>query len=308
VGRHLRLPSLADVDPRGSTPWRETPVTVERWTELTGDDAKTQVRTLGIAGPVLELSDGTLVAGNHGNFTGDRVPMEGFVATRGEKWFKYRTYLLASTDGGESWRYRATVAYDGSTGQESFCEPGIAEVGNRELVAVMRTGRFAPMHQARSLDGGLTWGKPESLHIHGLAPQLALLSNGVLACSFGWRPFKRQRVGGGFPYEGALRDYRARYQGDVGIDDPSAAAGDYVMFSVDGGRTWTKPRRIALPLTVGYTWLAPAGPDSLLVLSQRITMPGESEATVARRWEHDWAEWGDRARRILEGRLIVVRR
>ena len=57
----------------------------------------------------------------------------------------------------------------------------------------------------------------------------------------------------------AAEDYRRRYQNEVGIEDPSSAAGDYVMFSMNKGQTWTKPVRIAEPLTVGYTQLAATG-------------------------------------------------
>ena len=273
-----------------------------------GPHAKEEVLTPKIYGPVLELAEGTLLAASYGNFVGDTVPMEGFLPTKGEKWFKYRTYLLASRDRGESWSYLSTVAYDGESGQESFCEPWLVELGRGELLAVMRTGRFAPMYQTRSLDGGKTWGKPESLHTLGLFPQLELLSNGVLVCSFGWRPTKNQVVGAGAPAELALQNYFRRYRDEVGIADPSAAAGDYVMFSVDKGRTWTKPRQIARPLTRGYTALAPLGPDSCLVVSRRVVIPGESEASVARKWGEEWARWSEKSEVALEARRITVGR
>lgn len=211
---------------------------------------------------------------------------------------------MASTDQGASWKYRSTIAYDAKTGQESFCEPGLADLGNGELLVVMRTGRYAPMYQARSKDGGKTWGKPESLHTLGLEPKLALLPNGVLVCSFGWRPLKIQ-PGVGQPYAEALQDYQKRYRNSVGIEDPSAAAGDYVMFSLDNGHTWNKPRRIARPITVGYTWLAPSGADSCVVFSQRIVLPGESEASLAYKWEKEWDF--EKARRVLEARRITVK-
>lgn len=282
-------------------------LTLTQWAPSTGDDGKFEQTAPGIGGPMIELADGTLLVATYGNFVGDLVPIEGFVATKGEKWFRYRTYLLASTDRGASWKYRATIAYDGKSGQESFCEPGLVDLGNGELLAVMRTGRCAPMYLARSTDRGMTWGKPESLHTLGLAPNLALLPNGTLVCSSGWRPAKNEVVGGGQPAQIALEDYRRRYQSEVGISDPSAAAGDYVMFSRDKGHTWTKPRRIALPITIGYTWLAPSGTDSCVVFSQRIVIPGESESSVASKYMTDWARWRSKARRVLEARLITVK-
>ncbi|MBM3801774.1 MAG: exo-alpha-sialidase [Acidimicrobiia bacterium] len=310
AGKRRILKRLEDLEsPASPQPrWDDVELSVPEWAPMTGDDAKTKVETLTISGPMLELADGTLLAGNYGNFAGDKVPMEGFVASKGEKWFKYRTYLLASTDGGSRWNYLSTVAYDGKTGQESFCEPGLVDLGSGELLAVMRTGRFGPMCQARSMDGGKSWGKPESLRTLGLAPQLALLPNGILVCSFGWRPTKNQVVGGGRPAEQALADYRKRYQAEVGIDDPSAAAGDYVMASADKGRSWTKPKRIAAPLTVGYTYLAPNGQDSCLILTQKIFIPGEPEASVLEKWKLDWIRWRDLAKRILEARQITIRR
>jgi hypothetical protein len=197
VLRRARVKSVAELKTAPALSWKEVPLAFEGWVPMTADNAKEEVRTPKIYGPLLELADGTLLAASYGNFVGNTVPMEGFLPTKGEKWFKYRTYLLASRDRGESWSYLSTVAYDGKSGQESFCEPWVVELGRGELLAVMRTGRFAPMYQTRSLDGGKTWSKPESLHTLGLFPQLELLSNGILVCGFGWRPTKNQVVGGG---------------------------------------------------------------------------------------------------------------
>jgi hypothetical protein len=203
----------------------------------------------------------------------------------------------------------STVAYDGITGQESFTEPDIVDLGGGELLAVMRTGHFAPLYSARSLDGGKTWDKPESLHILGLSPQLLLLDSGILVCVAGWRPSKQNSY-----YLAAIEDYRQRYQIDVGIHDVSTAAGDYVMFSLDKGHTWSKPRRIAEPLTLGFTRAASVERDSFVVISQRLVIPGETPDAVLRRWQQNsapglpgWDEWGKRSRRVLEARRITVR-
>jgi len=298
---------VQEIETLSQTDWSEIPVRVERWTPLTGDDGHTDVPSLNITGPILELSDGSLIVASYGNFAGDTVPMEGFVPDKGQKWFKYRTYLLASRDGGASWNYLSTVAYDGETGQESFCEPGIVELGDGELVAVMRTGRFAPMYQARSRDGGRTWSRPQSLHTLGLAPQLTLLPGGTLACSFGWRPTKNQVVGGGRPAELALRDYNQRYRTDVGLEDPSAAAGDYIMFSFDRGQTWSRPRQIARALTVGYTRVVGIRRNACLVLSQRLVIPGESAQSVQLKWASDWAKWVHKSRRVVEARVVSIK-
>lgn len=308
-GKWASFASFEDLASDDGTAWEKMSLRVERWTAFTADN-DTEVTELQITGPLLELDDGTLLAASYGNFKGDTVPMVGFVADKQQKWFKYRTYLLESRDGGRNWHYLSTIAYDGDTGQESFCEPALVDLGGGELLAIMRTGRFAPMHQARSLDGGKTWGQPESSHILGLAPQMVLLENGALVCSFGWRPMKVD-YGHGIsaeqgPYPAAARDYHKRYHDDVGIEDPSAAAGDYVMVSHNKGRTWSKPQRIAEPLTVGYTLLAATGPASCLVISRRIQIPGESQESVAQKWHHEWPEWQDKSQPALEARQIQV--
>ncbi len=289
--------------------WSPATARVDRWAPLTADN-ETEVDYLGVGGPFLELEDGTLLAACYGNFKGDTVPMEGFLATSGQKWFKYRTYLLASSDGGVNWEYLSTIAYDGDTGQESFCEPAIVNLGGGELLAVMRTGRFAPMYQARSLDGGKTWQKPESMHILGLAPQMVLLENGVLVCSFGWRRLKIGYGHGlndeGGPYPAAARDYQERYLQDVGIENPSEAAGDYVMISLDKGKTWSEPRKIAEPLTSGYTLLAASGPDTVLVISARLTIPGQSPERHLEIWEREWTQWSDNSVVVRIARKIRV--
>ena len=309
TGRWARFASLEELVAGDSPSWQATTMKVERWTALTADN-DTEVTELQVTGPVLELEDGTLLAATYGNFQGDTVPMVGFVAASGQKWFKYRTYLLESKDKGASWSYLSTVAYDGDTGQESFCEPALVNLGSGELLAIMRTGRFAPLHQTRSLDSGKTWSKPQSSHTLGLAPQMVLLDNGALVCSFGWRPMK---VAYGLamaddegPYPAADRDYRKRYRDDVGIDDPSAMAGDYVMVSLDKGETWSQPQRITDSLTIGYTLLAATGPDNCLVISRKISIPGESPESVADKWRNEWPKWTDKAQTLLRARQIRV--
>jgi hypothetical protein len=256
-----------------------------------------------IAGPLAELNNGDLLALTYGKFVTDTVPIPGFIPTKGERWFRNRTYVLSSKDKGRTWQYLTTAAYDGDTGQESFCEPAMLNLGNDELLIVMRTGRFAPMYMVRSLDGGKTWSKPESMHILGLSPQLAQLSSGAVVCTFGWRPFKNEEG-----YRGALADYKQRYVNDVGMQDPSAEAGDYFMISNDKGKTWSKPVKIAEPLTVGYTRVAPTGPRSFLAVTQRITIPGESNEAVLRIWRDEWAQHADKSKRMFVAREVTLER
>ena len=308
LGRRLELTDLDDPSAWTEQRWVELPVRVERWTDLHGDDGS-PVSTFRFGGPMLELEDGTLLAGKAGNFAGDTAPMPGFIPTKGEKWFKYRTYLLASRDRGQSWHYLSTIAYDGVSGQESFCEPALVDLGGGELLSVMRTGRYAPMYQARSMDGGKTWGPPAPLTTLGLSPMMVFLPNGALVCSFGWRPFKAipSQVDGG-AYVGALRDYQERYRSLIGVEDPSAAAGDYVMASFDKGHTWSRPTKVADPLTVGYTLLAATGSDTCLLLSRRIVIEGLSREEVLQKWESEWHDWVDKSGAVIEAREIRVTR
>ena len=304
------LASLESVTSDNPITWSKSQVRLDQWTPMTADN-ETEIDFLSVRGPLLELENGTLLAASYGNFKGDTIPMVGFPASKNQKWFKYRTYLLSSSDRGKNWKYLSTIAYDGKTGQESFCEPALVNLGEGELLAVMRTGRFAPMFQTRSLDGGQSWQKPESTHHLGLAPQMILLENGALVCSFGWRRMKRS-YGHGLndesgPYPAAARDYQNRYRDDVGIDNPSNAAGDYVMVSLDKGETWSKPWKIADPLTSGYTLLAPSGPDHFLVISRRLTLPEETTENLYQKWETDWPESSKRAVLLLEARHIRVR-
>ena len=305
-GKALHVPTLEALRTPAQLPWKQVSVAIERAAAFTGDDGHDIVTPL-LSGPLLELEDGTLVLATYGKFVGDTAPVEGFVPTKGEKWFKNRTYLLRSVDGGASWRYFSTVAYDGKTGQESFCEPALVDVGKGELLAVMRTGRFSPLFQARSADGGKNWQQPVLLRTLGLDPQVVVMPGGMVACSFGWRPKKIISAPGGGGYLAAAEDYRRRYQKAVGIEDPSLAAGDYVMFSMNKGQTWTKPVRIAAPLTVGYTRLAATGTNSCLVLSQRLIIPGESTASILQKWERDWDSVAKSARRVFEARTVTVR-
>ena len=305
---HANLKSLDDLTSATPPRWDEGTLTVPKFKAATGDDYKTVQTGPGID-QVIEMSDGALLAITYGNFVGDDAPINGFKPSVGEAPM-YRTYVLSTPDGGENWSYLATVAYDGQTGQESFCEPTMVDLGHGELLVMMRTGRYAPLHQARSLDGGKTWGKPESLETLGLAPKMTLLKNGVLVGSFGWRPIRYiywADPNGGY-YPAGLADYHKRYKSEVGIEDPVAAAGDYVMFSPDKGHTWSEPRKIAEPLTQGYTQVAPTGPDSCLVLSYRFVLPGKSPSSIAYIWEREGKDFLEQMRTIYEARRITVTR
>ena len=106
--------------------------------------------------------------------------------------FKYRSWLLRSTDGGLHWDYLSTIAAFPELGDEGPCEPNIELLPDGTLLAVLRNGGgdTGPLWISSSDDGGETWSCPVRTILTGNYPSLVYLSNGVLACTYG-RPNKR---------------------------------------------------------------------------------------------------------------------
>lgn len=177
-----------------------------------------------VAGMVLDRSvlrepDGSLLATLYGHYQGQP---------------KYNCTLIRSRDEGLTWDYVSTIAYDASIPGEGFCEPVMARVADGSLLTVMRTGggyeRRYPMHQARSTDNGQTWSQPENLGVYSVDPDLCLMTNGVLACSFG-RPIM------------------------------------HIMFSLDGsGRQWTAPTTLYSGNSTCYSGVREVAPGRLIVV------------------------------------------
>ena len=93
---------------------------------------------------------------------------------------------MASDDRGTSWDYLATVAYDPSIGEESFCEPSMVLLSDGDLFCIMRTGyTHDPMYLCWSSDRGRTWTKPVSSGVIGVDPMLIVMHDGTLVCSYG---------------------------------------------------------------------------------------------------------------------------
>lgn len=158
----------------------------------------------------------------------------------------YRTILVESRDAGKTWSFVSTIAYQYLGAGDGFCEPALMWVPDGSLLCVMRRGGKLPLGQCRSLDQGKTWSAPELLPGHGVDPDLYLMSNGVLACTFG-RP------------------------------------GLHLMFSLDGcGRKWTHLTPIGEWRSSTYMGIAEVSPNELLLVYDRNESPVGAEPDPAK--------------------------
>lgn len=163
----------------------------------------------------VQLKNGDLVTVAHTLFAGDA---------------KLRVIALGSSDKGRKWRYLTTVANNQKLDTEGFTEPIICQTAQGSLICLMRTEGGRPMYQAFSSDGGKTWASPAPAGVNGVAPDMHLLSSGVLACSYG-RP------------------------------------GVNIMFSAEGtGNRWTNHTSIFTGRSTGYTSFAEISPGRLLLI------------------------------------------
>lgn len=106
-------------------------------------------------------------------------------------------------------------------------EPAIARLGEGRMTALLRTGPFKPFHQTFSDDDGKTWSAPVLIEEGSVCPDLVPMSNGLLACSYG-RP------------------------------------ASCLMFSADGGRTWSSHHVISEKTGFNYSGIVEVRPGRLL--------------------------------------------
>jgi hypothetical protein len=193
---------------------------------------------------ILELPGGDLLAGLYGRFEEDTTPTE-YQA----KQHKYRSFLMRSSDRGKTWVYVSTIAA-GPVEQEGYCEPVLLRLNQAKhqgrLICLMRTGRENPIYQCESDDEGVTWSQPRALRwtyskygrsreIAGTDPDLIEMSDGTLVLSFGHKP-----------------DYQ---------DD-----GNFLVFSLDQGQSWTQVTRLSSIRTCAYTSVREIRPGLLFVV------------------------------------------
>lgn len=129
------------------------------------------------------------------------------------------SHLVRSTDNGKTWTYFSTIGPGG--------EPAVARLSETELTAVIRGDRDFRMRQMFSHDGGKTWTEPTALEVGKVLPDLVLMHNGVLACSYG-RP------------------------------------ASCLMFSLDGGKTWPQHHVVSERVNFNYTSIREISPGRLL--------------------------------------------
>jgi len=148
-----------------------------------------------------------------------------------------RLVLIRSTDEGRSWEEYGIIAALRRNeapwpwmGKEGPNEAALVRLSKDRLYCLFRTGSNDYMGMAWSVDDGKTWTVPVSSGFKGVAPHLRLMSDGLLACTYG-RP------------------------GPVTI-----------MFSSNEGRTWTNTTSIFDGMSTHYTDLIELEPGKLLVV------------------------------------------
>ena len=196
---------------------------------------------------IFEMPDASLLAYMYGFWEGDT---------------RYRAVAARSTDEGLTFDYLATIGYDPGPDLgryfEGYDEGIFSWTSDGTLLCMMRVGSFHSMRQSRSTDFGKTWSEPlildpdldpetqhtasgpEDAGVASVNPDMLLMSNGVLACSFG-RP------------------------------------GNSIMFDPTGtGENWQKPIIVWWGGLTGYTCMQEIAPGKLLYVYDA---PGVDDAS-----------------------------
>lgn len=177
-----------------------------------GDDGKSY--TGSVDHSIVELANGDLLMMMYGSFPEDNIPIPYFHHGTTQ----YRTWVCISKDRGNSWSFLATVASPEASPlpklAEGYCEPDLLSVGDKDLLAVMRSGGhpgpqgsmdyYTPLYANFSHDNGRTWTEPSPIYKYGVWPRLLKMKNGTIVCESG-RP------------------------------------GIFLLFSRDNGKTWSDP-------------------------------------------------------------------
>jgi hypothetical protein len=170
-------------------------------------------------------------------------PMYGYYATD----TKYRSVWAKSTDGGANWSFVSTIAQDNAIGSEGYCEPVVERCRDGSLLCVMRVDSTSyPLYQNRSTNDGLSWSTPTTLPgvnpdtTYSVDPDLCLMSNGVLALSYG-RPDNKllfSADGKGETWGYYRNIYSGKSSGYTGIRETSSGR---LLMVGDEGANWQSP-------------------------------------------------------------------
>jgi hypothetical protein len=164
----------------------------------------------------------------------------------------WRLIAIRSNDNGHTWDELGTISSPGRRVQPSSkmsiaegpTEAGLVRLGGNNLYSIFRmegpggVSGVLDMGESWSSDDGKTWSKTVDTGFKGVAPHLRLLSDGVLACTYG-RP------------------------GPVTI-----------MFSLDGGHKWTNVTPLYSGMSTRYTDLVEVRPGEVLVIYDAIPNGG----------------------------------
>ncbi len=176
---------------------------------------------------IVQIEDGSLLALMCGWFDTDTRESP----HKGQNY--RRSFVCRSTDRGRTWEYYSTIAYKPNWGSEGWNEGSLRRLPDGRLIAAVRSGSESshwkdnPLCMFFSEDEGKTWSGPHRSGIDGVYPSLVVMSNGLLACSYG-RP------------------------------------GAKIMFSADNGETWTDHTLVNPERYSGYTWIGEVAPGELL--------------------------------------------
>ena len=130
---------------------------------------------------VLELPNGNLLMACWGKMTSRELETHETV----------RSFLIRSDDKGVDWEYLATIAYDPAN-IISFWEPSITRTPDGTILCMIRTAheprwRHDNLWLSHSKDDGYSWSRPERTPLWGYPPDLTVLQDGRILCTYGYR-------------------------------------------------------------------------------------------------------------------------